>query len=72
MCVKLNHWDKALQLSSQYSSDVPVGQVFEKYAGQLMRKNRILETIQLYRKAEKYSEAADLLFEVRFKKFSRK
>lgn len=64
VCIKLNQWDRALQLTSQHSSDVPVNQIFENYAGQLMRKNRILETIQLYRKAEKYSEAADLLFEV--------
>ena len=64
VCVKLNEWDRALQLANQYSTNVQILQLFEKHVHQLLQKGKTLDTIQLYRKAERYLEAAELLFDV--------
>lgn len=69
MCTKLNQWDRALQLSNQYSVNINVNQLFDTHINQLLQKGRTLDTIKLYRKAERYLEAAELLFEVHNKFF---
>ncbi|XP_065214168.1 WD repeat-containing protein 35 [Planococcus citri] len=64
VCVKLNEWDRALQLANQYKTNVQILQMFEKHVHQLLQKGKTLDTIQLYRKAERYLEAAELLFDL--------
>lgn len=64
VCTKLNHWDRALRLSNQFTVNVNVNQMFEKHVNDLLARGRTMDAIQLYRKAEKYLEAAELLFEV--------
>ncbi|XKL59501.1 hypothetical protein PGB90_000517 [Kerria lacca] len=64
VCTKLNQWDRALQLSNQYSVNINVNQLFDTHINQLLQKGRTLDTIKLYRKAERYLEAAELLFEL--------
>lgn len=59
-CVELNQWDEATTLSAQYGMK-GVDNLLDKYARTLLDTNRILSTIQLYRKAKYYIEAAQLL-----------
>lgn len=62
--MRLNEWDRALQLSNQYTLNINVEELFCKHATQLLQRGRILDTVQLYRKANRFLEAAQLLFEV--------
>lgn len=64
-CIKLNHWDKALKLSTEHSLNLNVNQLFEKHVNTLLQRGRILDAVQLYRKANRFVDSAELLFEVR-------
>lgn len=56
-CVKLNKWDRALELAEKY--DFPqVEGLLIKFAMQLVQSNRRLEAIELFRVANKPTEAA--------------
>jgi WD repeat-containing protein 35 len=59
-CVKLNKWDKALELAEKY--DYPqVEGLLIKFAMDLVSSNRRLEAIELFRVANKPTEAAILI-----------
>lgn len=59
-CVKLNHWAKALTLAEKY--DFPqVEGLLIKLAMQFVQSNRRLEAIELFRVANKPTEAAILI-----------
>ncbi|KAK7794863.1 hypothetical protein R5R35_002889 [Gryllus longicercus] len=62
-CVNLNQWDQAVDLAKQYKLP-EIGNLLSKYAEYLMSKGKILEAVELYRKANHFLDAAKLLFEL--------
>lgn len=65
-CVNLNQWDQTVCLAEQYNMLPEIGRLLDKYVSDLLEKGRILEVIQLYRKAQRYLDAAKLMFQVYF------
>lgn len=62
-CVQLNRWDTAIELAEQH--DFPqVEGLLSKYAGGLVAKGRNLEAVELYRRANRPTEAALLIGEI--------
>lgn len=59
-CVLLNQWDLAVTLAQQQNFQQIEG-LLAKYAQHLLDKNKKLEAVQLYRKANRHPEAAKLL-----------
>lgn len=59
-CVLLNQWDQAVTLAEEHKFQQIEG-LLTKYATHLLSKNRLFQAVELYRKANKYSEAAKLL-----------
>ena len=49
-CVHLNHWDQAVDLARQHSLP-QIETLLAQYAGRLLQDKRMLEAVQLYRKA---------------------
>jgi hypothetical protein len=62
-CVNLNQWDQAVDLAKKYKLP-EIGSLLAKYATHLLAKDRLLEAVELYRKANYFLEAARLLFQV--------
>ncbi|RZF44312.1 hypothetical protein LSTR_LSTR006862 [Laodelphax striatellus] len=63
-CVALNQWDQAVRLAEMHSMLPEIGRLLDKYAADLLDKGRILEVVQLYRKAERFLDAAKLMFQL--------
>ncbi|EDO46375.1 predicted protein [Nematostella vectensis] len=62
-CVQLNEWDLAIQLAKAH--DVKeIDKLLAKYASHLLEKNKTLNAIELYRKANHFIDAAKLLFKL--------
>nr|CAD7408133.1 unnamed protein product [Timema cristinae] len=59
-CVGLNQWDQAIDLAKKYKLP-EIGTLLKKYATHLLEKGRILEAVELYRKANHFVDAAILL-----------
>merc|ERR1719230_1377477 len=59
-CVLLNQWDLAVNLAQQQNFQQIEG-LLAKYAQHLLDKNKKIEAVQLYRKANRHTEAAKLL-----------
>merc|ERR1740117_1782570 len=59
-CVLLNQWDLAVNLAQQKNFQQIEG-VLAKYAQHLLDKNKKVDAVQLYRKANRHTEAAKLL-----------
>eukprot|EP00929_Paragymnodinium_shiwhaense_P008039 TRINITY_DN111964_c0_g1_i1.p1 TRINITY_DN111964_c0_g1~~TRINITY_DN111964_c0_g1_i1.p1 ORF type:complete len:1227 (-),score=335.65 TRINITY_DN111964_c0_g1_i1:276-3956(-) len=59
-CVLLNQWDLAVSLAQQQNFQQIEG-LLAKYAQHLLDKNKKIEAVQLYRKANRHTEAAKLL-----------
>lgn len=59
-CVMLNQWDLAVNLAQQQNFQQIEG-LLAKYAQHLLDKNKRIEAVQLYRKANRHTEAAKLL-----------
>ena len=62
-CVLLNQWNLAVELAEQHGF-IQIEQLLQKYAAHLIEKNQKMEAIELYRKANKNTEAAKLLAEI--------
>lgn len=62
-CVLLNQWDQAVTLAQQHNFPQIEG-LLAKYASHLLEKDKQLEAIELYRKANHHTEAAKLLTEL--------
>uniref|UniRef100_A0A1B6EDL0 WD repeat-containing protein 35 n=1 Tax=Clastoptera arizonana TaxID=38151 RepID=A0A1B6EDL0_9HEMI len=62
--VSLNQWDQAVYLAEKYNMLPEIGRLLDKYANNLMDKGRVLEVVQLYRKATRFLDAAKLLYEL--------
>ncbi|GMF31451.1 unnamed protein product [Phytophthora lilii] len=59
-CVLLNEWERAVGLAEQYNFP-QIENVLTKYANHLMMNGKTLQAIELYRRANKSTEAAKLL-----------
>ena len=59
-CVLLNQWDQAVTLAQQHNFPQIEG-LLSKYASHLLEKEKFLEAIELYSKANHHTEAARLL-----------
>ncbi|KAG8445687.1 hypothetical protein GDO86_010460 [Hymenochirus boettgeri] len=62
-CVHLNQWNKAVELAKNHNMK-EIGSLLAKYASHLLEKNKTLEAIELYRKANHFLEAAKLMFKI--------
>eukprot|EP00730_Choanoeca_flexa_P001723 TRINITY_DN10757_c0_g1_i2.p1 TRINITY_DN10757_c0_g1~~TRINITY_DN10757_c0_g1_i2.p1 ORF type:complete len:1157 (+),score=402.04 TRINITY_DN10757_c0_g1_i2:149-3619(+) len=62
-CVRLNQWDLAVELADTHKVS-EIDSLLSKYATHLLGKNKIVEAVELYRKANAYLDAAKLLFQM--------
>ncbi|OCT79015.1 WD repeat-containing protein 35 [Xenopus laevis] len=62
-CVHLNQWNKAVELAKNHNMK-EIGSLLAKYASHLLEKNKTLDAIELYRKANHFLEAAKLMFKI--------
>ncbi|XP_066091676.1 WD repeat-containing protein 35 isoform X1 [Saccopteryx bilineata] len=62
-CVHLNQWDKAVELAKNHSMK-EIGSLLARYAAHLLEKNKTLDAIELYRKANHFYDAAKLMFKI--------
>ncbi|KAF6259424.1 intraflagellar transport protein [Scenedesmus sp. NREL 46B-D3] len=65
-CVLLHQWDQALQLAQHHNYPQAEG-LLQQYAGHLLEKHKYLEAVELYRKAQRHTEAAKLLVDTAVK-----
>lgn len=61
-CVELNQWDQAVELAKKHNVK-EIDSLLVKYATHLLEKDKILNAVELYRKANHFIEAAKLLTE---------
>ncbi|XP_015110553.1 WD repeat-containing protein 35 [Diachasma alloeum] len=59
-CVRLNHWDQAVDLAKTYKM-AQINDLMNKYANHLLSNGKRLQAIELYRSANCFLEAAKLL-----------
>jgi len=59
-CVLLNQWNQAVELAEKHNF-VQIEGLLSRYASVLMEENKTVEAIQLYRKANRNTEAAKIL-----------
>lgn len=62
-CVLLNQWNYAVELAEK-NNFVQIEQLLQQYATTLIQKNKKIEAIELFRKANKNTDAARLLAEI--------
>ncbi|KAI0210975.1 WD repeat-containing protein 35 [Lamellibrachia satsuma] len=62
-CVQLNQWNQAIDLAKQHNMQ-EIGTLLAKYAQHLLEKNKVINAIELYRRASHYLEAAKLLYKL--------
>lgn len=62
-CISLNRWDKALELAEQHQFQQVEG-LLTRYAEKLFTSNKRLEAVELYRRANRPTEAAQLICEI--------
>ena len=59
-CVVLNQWNLAIELAEEHNF-VQIEGLLSRYANMLLEENKTIEAIQLYRKANRNTEAAKIL-----------
>lgn len=62
-CVLLNQWNQAVELAEQHNF-LQIEALLQKYASHLIEKNKKMEAVELFRKANKNTESARLLAEI--------
>ena len=60
-CVSLNQWNDAVELATKYNQPTQISSLLAKYAQHLLDENKIIQAIELYRKANYFLESARLL-----------
>uniref|UniRef100_A0A8I5QZ86 WD repeat-containing protein 35 n=1 Tax=Papio anubis TaxID=9555 RepID=A0A8I5QZ86_PAPAN len=60
---KLLPWNKAVELAQNHSMK-EIGSLLARYASHLLEKNKTLDAIELYRKANYFFDAAKLMFKI--------
>ncbi|KAJ3091801.1 WD repeat-containing protein 35 [Quaeritorhiza haematococci] len=63
ICVHLNQWNTAVELAEIHKSK-EIETLLAKYASYLLEKDKLLNAIELYRKANHCQKSAKLLFEL--------
>ena len=64
ICVSLNQWHQAVELATKYNQPNQISSLLAKYAQHLLDEKKIVQAIELYRKANHCLEAARLLMEL--------
>lgn len=59
-CVLLNQWNQAVELAEQHNF-LQIEQLLQRYANHLIEKNKKMEAVELYRKANKNTDSARIL-----------
>ncbi|XP_066268365.1 WD repeat-containing protein 35-like isoform X1 [Branchiostoma lanceolatum] len=62
-CVQLNQWNQAVDLAKAHNMK-EIDSLLAKYATHLLEKDKIVNAIELYRKANHFLDAAKLLFKI--------
>ncbi|CAG5134548.1 unnamed protein product, partial [Candidula unifasciata] len=62
-CVHLNQWNTAIELAKTHNVQ-EIDMLLAKYAQHLLEKKKVLNAIELYRKAGHFMEAAKLMFKI--------
>jgi WD repeat-containing protein 35 len=62
-CVLLNQWNQAVELAEQHNF-LAIEQLLARYATHLIQKDKKMEAVELYRKANKNTESARLLADI--------
>ncbi|XP_072032249.1 WD repeat-containing protein 35-like isoform X2 [Amphiura filiformis] len=62
-CVELNQWDQAVELAKTHNIK-EIDSLLARYAAHLLDKDKKLQAIELYRKANHFIEAAKLMFQI--------
>jgi len=62
-CVLLNQWSMAVELAEQHQF-MQIEGLLSRYASHLLEENKRVEAIELYRKANRNTEAAKLLIKI--------
>jgi WD repeat-containing protein 35 len=62
-CILLNQWNLAVELAEQHNF-VAIETLLSRYATHLIQKDKKMEAVELYRKANKNTESARLLAEI--------
>jgi WD repeat-containing protein 35 len=62
-CVLLNQWDQAVELAEQHHFQQIEG-LLTAYASHLLQKEKLFQAVELYRKANRHTEAAKLLVQL--------
>lgn len=62
-CVKLNQWDRAVELAKTHSFP-EIDSLLLKYVSRLLEERKLLEAVELYRKSNHSLEGAELLQKV--------
>ena len=59
-CILLNDWNQAVELAEKHNF-LQIEGLLTRYANQLLEKKKIMQAIELYRKANRNHESAKLL-----------
>eukprot|EP00741_Cyanophora_paradoxa_P024440 tig00022075_g23597.t1 len=62
-CILLNNWDKGVELAEKHDFGQIEG-LLTKYASHLLEKQKIIQAVELYRKANRHMDAARLLVQL--------
>lgn len=62
-CITLNNWGKAVELAERYHVK-DISPLLSKYAQHLLEKDKVLNAVELYRKAGRFLEAIQLLCKI--------
>ena len=62
-CVHLNQWNTAIELAKSHNVK-EIDSLLAKYAQYLLEKNKLVNAVELYKKANHFLEGAKILFKV--------
>ena len=62
-CIILNQWNLAMELAEKHQYK-DIGALLSKYANYLVDRKKIIDAIELYRKASDHASSAKLLFQL--------
>lgn len=60
-CVHLNQWNTAIELAKNHNVK-EIDSLLAKYAQYLLEKNKLVNAVELYKKANHFLEGAKILF----------
>ncbi|KAG0418880.1 hypothetical protein HPB47_004532 [Ixodes persulcatus] len=63
ICVSLNEWNDAIELAKEFNIR-EIDTVLARYAKHLLDEKKVLSAVELYRKANRFLDAAQLMFKI--------